>query len=506
VADGPTTVALLTRAAAERPDTVALIAGDLRLTYAAYARAVSGLAAHIGEGIAGRPVVTLLRNGIAACVTPFAIQAAGGIAATLNPDYTAAELAPMLADADPAAIVCGPDQADKVLAALPPGKKPRLHIVPDDPAACLAGMPDAPMPPYPDADSLAVLQFTGGSTGRPKGVLLTHRAVATNVAQREAVLPTVFGDERILCIMPLFHSFAAAMCLHLSANAAGTLVILPRYRPDWVVDAIATHAITRLPAGPTVFNSLLAYDGLDPARIASLRCAYSGSAALARDTLARWEALTGVPIYEGFGQSEAGPVLTYHGPGMALKQGSCGPALPGTELRIVDAVTGDALAPGEPGEIVARGPQLMTGYLGQPEATAAALRDSWLHTGDIGYLDADGYLFVTDRLKDMAIVSGYNVYPREVDEVLATHPQVREAATVGIPDAYRGEAIWSFVVGDAPAAALSAHCEAHLVKYKRPAVIHSLTALPRTSVGKVDKLALKALAAKLVQQELADVA
>lgn len=506
MAEGPTTLGLLTRAVAERPDTVALIAGDIRLTYAAYDRAISGLAAHVGDGIAGRPVVTLLRNGIAACVTPFAVQAAGGIAATLNPDYTVSELAPMLADADPAAIVCGPDQADKALAALPPGANPRLHIVPDDPAACLAGMPDAPMPPLPDADSLAVLQFTGGTTGRPKGVLLTHRAVATNVVQREAVLPTVFGDERVLCIMPLFHSFAVAMCLHLAANAAGTLIILPRYRPEWVMNAIAEHAITRLPAAPTVFSSLLAYDGFDSARLASLRSAYSGSAALSHDTLARWEARTGVPIYEGFGQSEAGPVLTYHGPGKAIKQGSCGSALPGTELRIVDPATGDALGPGEPGEIVARGPQLMTGYLGQPDATAAALRGGWLHTGDVGHLDADGYLFVTDRLKDMAIVSGYNVYPREVDEVLAAHGQVREAASVGVPDAYRGEAIFSFVVGDVSAATLVAHCEARLVKYKRPAVIHALAALPRTSVGKVDKSALKALAVRLARHERADVA
>lgn len=505
-ADPPTTLGILARAVAARPESIALVAGSTSLTYAEYAASVAALAALLPD-VHARPVATLLRNGLAACVAPFAVQAAGGIATTLNPDYTASELAPMLADAAPAALICEADLADKARAALAPGVPTRLIVLPEKPCAMFDGLPIVPLPPAPAPDGLAVLQFTGGTTGRPKGVLLTHRAVATNVAQREARLPTIHGDERILCIMPLFHSFAAAMCLHLAANCAGTLVILPRYRPDWVADAVEEHAITRLPAGPTAFNSLLAYEGLDPKRLASLRCAYSGSAPLSAETLARWEARTGVPIYEGFGQSEAGPVLNYHGPATRLKTGSCGPALDATELAIVDPATGRHLPTGASGEIVARGPQIMAGYLGQPEATAVTLRDGWLHTGDIGRLDEDGYLFVEDRLKDMAIVGGYNVYPREVDEVLMRCPQVIEAGAVGVPDAYRGEVIWAFVAGRDPEPdAIAAHCAANLVKYKWPSMIHVLAELPKTSAGKIDKVALKTMAREIAAEEIAHVA
>jgi long-chain acyl-CoA synthetase len=308
-----------------------------------------------------------------------------------------------------------------------------------------------------------------------------------NVAQRESVLPTQAGDERVICMMPLYHSFAAAMCLHLTAYAGGTLYIMPRYRPDWVVDTIKRHAITRLPAGPTVFNSLLAYDGLTQARVSSLRCAYSGSAPLAQDTLMRWEALTGVPIYEGYGQSEAGPVLTYHGPAMLLKQGSVGPPLPMTDIEIVDGA--------DTGEIRARGPQIMAGYWNRAEETSATLIDGWLHTGDIGRIDTDGYVFIEDRKKDMAIVGGYNVYPREIDEVLMQLPGVREAGAIGVPDAYRGEVIWAYVAGDGlDDDIITQHCAALLVKYKQPAVIKFVESLPRTNVGKIDKKALKAMA------------
>jgi len=493
-----TTLDILDRAAAARPDATALVCEGRSLTYAQYARAVDALAARLAVA-RGRTVAILLRNGLEIAIAIFASQRAGAASATLNPDYTVRELAPMLEDSAPAVTLAHADLAEKVAAALPAGG--RLDPVGESFVDDLLAAP-APAPRLPiDPASIAVLQFTGGTTGRPKGVRLTHRAVAVNVAQREAVLPTRFGDEVVVCAMPLFHVFAVAMGLHLAAYAAGTLVILPRYRPDWLLDAVEGHRATRLPAGPTLFNSLLGFDGLARERVASLRCGYSGSAPLSAATLARWEAATGVPIYEGYGQSEAGPVLTYQGPGRPTKIGSVGRALPGTEIEIVDPVDGSTVLPaGTQGEIRARGPQIMSGYLDRPEATAEALRDGWLYTGDIGRLDADGDLFIEDRKKDMAIVGGFNVYPREIDEVLAAHPHVLEAAAVGVPDAYRGEAIVAFAVpraGAAPSAdALHAHCAEHLVKYKRPAAIRLLDRLPRTGVGKVDKQALKALAAE----------
>lgn len=495
-----TTCAVLDRAVATLPDAPALIAGDVTLRYAQYGRAVETFSARLAtDGAAGRTVVLLLRNSIAMAIALFAVHRAGGATAALNPDYTPRELAPMIADAAPAIVAVHADLVERIAGLLPPGAA--VIVIGQDAAFVdeLLSAPRGPLPALPASDALAVLQFTGGTTGRAKGVELSHRAVATNIAQREAVLPTIFGDERVLCMMPMFHSFAAAMCLHMAAYAGGTLVILPRYRPDWVVDAIEAHRITRLPAGPTVFNGLLGFDGLTKSRMASLRCCYSGSAPLARETLARWEARTGVPIYEGYGQSEAGPVLTYKGPATAQIPGSVGPALPLTELAIVDATNPDrCVPPGQSGEIIARGPQIMRGYRGQPDATDAALRDGWLHTGDIGRIDAEGVLFIEDRKKDMAIVGGFNVYPREIDEHLMAHPAVAAAAAVGVPDAYRGEVIEAFVVAAPGAhlteAALATHCASGLVKYKHPARIHLVEALPLTPVGKVDKVALRSLA------------
>ena len=482
---------VLDRAARERPDTIALTAGDCSVTYAEYLTATKALAARLARvGERGNTVAIILPNMIATAVAVFAAHRAGRVAATLNPDYTTAELAPMLADAAPAAVIATPTVLERLGRAVP--SNAMIVTVKDDRSflAALETEAVAALEP-PCSGDLATLQFTGGTTGRAKGVELTHRAVAINIAQREAVLPTEFGDERVLCFMPMFHSFAAAMCIHLAAYAAGALVILPRYRPDWVVDAIARHGITRLPAGPTVFNGLVDYAGLTRQGTRSLRCAYSGSAPLAAETLARWEALTGVPIFEGYGQSEAGPILTYYGPGMTVKPGAVGPPLPLTELRI-------AAPAGQPGEVLAKGPQIMRGYRGLPEETAKALRDGWLHTGDVGFIDQDGDLHIADRKKDMVLISGYNVYPREVDEALMTQPEIAAAACVGVPDPYRGERLVAFIVPREGVAITGDVCatrlEKQLVRYKHPAEYRIVAALPQTAAGKIDKQALKALA------------
>ncbi len=497
----PSPLALLARAAEPAPDAMALAAGPVRLNYRCYAAAVASLAGQlVAAGARGRAVVVLLRNGVELPIGIFGAQAAGGQACALNPDYTERELAEMLAVAKPAVAITHADLAERLRAALGPEFNGTLLVLPDDVAAWVASLQGpAPALPAPDPDSIATLQFTGGTTGVPKAVMLSHRAIAANVAQREAVLPTLWQDERVICMMPLFHSFAAAMGLHVAANCAGSLHVLQRYRPDWVVETIAAERITRLPAGPTVFNSLLAYDGLAGADLSSLRSAWSGSAPLSAETLRRWQAWTGVPVYEGYGQSEAGPILTYHGPGtlekpMVQKLGSVGPAVPGTQVQIVDVETGvRVLGPGETGEVRARGPQIMAGYLDDAAATGEALRDGWLHTGDIGRLDDDGWLFIEDRKKDMAIIGGYNVYPREVDEVLMACPGVAEAAAVGVPDAYRGELLWAFYSADKELP-LADWVAGRLVKYKHPARFVRLDALPKTAVGKIDKQALKALA------------
>ena len=320
--------------------------------------------------------------------------------------------------------------------------------------------------------------------------------MTVNISQREAALPMRADDESILCMMPLFHVFAVAMCLHLAAYCRGRLVIMPRYDPQCVLDLIGRERITRLPAGPTVFIGLLGHEKFATTDFSSLRAAYSGSAPLPEETLRRWQERAGSPILEGYGQTEAGPVLTYMRDGGPLKVGSSGPVLPLTEIEIVDVETGTkTLGVGEIGEIRARGPQIMSGYRNKPDETEEALRDGWLYTGDIGELDADGYIYIRDRKKDMAIVGGFNVYPREVDEVLFAHPDVKEAASTGVPDRYYGETIRAAVVLKAGARAtpedLVAHCKANLARYKVPARIFIVDALPRTTVGKIDRIVLR---------------
>ena len=299
----------------------------------------------------------------------------------------------------------------------------------------------------------------------------------------------------MLAITPLFHVYAVAMCLYLAVYCRGTMVILPRYRPDDVLRTIEQQKITLLSGSPTIFIGLMGFEGFEQADLTSLRLCFSGSSALSQETLRRWEAATGCIICEGYGQSEAGPVLTYNPVDGVRKLGTVGIAVPETRVEIVDIETGMRSLPvGEIGEIRARGPQIMLGYRHLPEQTAETLRDGWLYTGDIGHLDADGYLTISDRKKDMAIIGGYNVYPREVEEALFTHPEVREAAVVGVPDDYRGEALVAFVVATRKTLTekeLLDFLATRLVRYKVPREIRIAKTLPKTTVGKLDRKALR---------------
>jgi long-chain acyl-CoA synthetase len=505
----PTVVHMLADASARFPNATALVCGPRNLSYTEYLRCVAGFAQELAvSGACGSRVALVCANSLDMPIAMFAAHAAGAQAVPINPTYTERELSYILEDADPAVIVYDTDVAEKIeplAAALGIGHRVRIG---GDGSRTLDGWrreADRQLPqPWPAADALATLQYTGGTTGRPKGVNISHRQMAVNISQREAALPTRPGDERILCMMPLFHVFAVAMCLHLSAYCGGRLVIMPRYSADAVLDLIAAEKITRLPAGPTVFIGLLNHEKFAATDFSSLRTAYSGSAPLPEQTLRQWSAQTGTAILEGFGQTEAGPVLTYMREGSPLKVGSVGPGLPQTTIEIVDTETGTkVLSVGEIGEIRARGPQIMSGYRNRPKETAEALRDGYLYTGDLGELDADGYLYIRDRKKDMVIVGGYNVYPREVDEVLFTHPAVKEAASTGAPDEYYGETVRAFVVLNEGARIgskeLIDHCKNNLAPYKVPSQIYLLDVLPRTTVGKIDKLALREKLSALVR-------
>jgi long-chain acyl-CoA synthetase len=485
-----TVLALLRDAAHRAPDHEALVFGGVRLTYRAYLQAVTGLASEL-RAVAGPDsrIALLCANSADAAVATLAIQAAGAVFCPMNAAYTRRELLAILTDCRPSVAVC--DAACAPLVRELSAETGIAHVVMLDGGMGRFLVANAPLT-LPDPDAPGMIQYTGGTTGRPKGVMLTHRAIATNVLQREVFLSTRNSD-RFLCMMPLFHSFALAMNLYQALVCAGTLVILPRYRPDWVVAVLTAERITVLPAGATVFTGLLGYDGFAAADLRHLRVCYSGASALPADILRRWEQVTGAPVYEGYGQTEAGPILTYNSPLFPMKPGHVGKPLPGTEVQIVDSRTGEPVPGGQPGEIRARGPQIMTGYWNRPEETGASLRNGWLHTGDIGAIDADGHLAILDRLKDMVITGGYNVYPREVDDVLMLHPAVAEAASFGVPDTYRGEVLHARVVLRRPAAVedILTHCRGNLAKYKVPVSLTVVEAIPKTSVGKIDKAALR---------------
>lgn len=500
----PTVLHALADAVARSPDLPALSCGAETLTYRQYAACVDGLARElIALGAGGGRVALLMGNSLDIAIATFAAQAALAQVVPLNPAYTVHELAPILANALPHVLLF--DAACATVVAGAAQAVPHRIAVGEE--ARLTRWRDAPLPavplPLPAPESLSTLQYTGGTTGRSKGVDLTHAAVAVNVAQREAMLPTGPEAERVLAITPLFHVYSVSMGLYLAAYARSHLVILPRYRPEDVLATIARERITLLAGSPTIFIGLMACPAFEGADLGSLRLCYSGSAPLPAVTLERWEAATGCGICEGYGQSEAGPVLTYNPQVGRRKVGTVGFALPLTQVEVVDVETGTRVLPaGEVGEIRARGPQIMRGYRGLAEETATALRDGWLYTGDLGEFDADGYLTIRDRKKDMVIVGGYNVYPREVENALLAHPGVAEAAVVGVPDAYRGERLVAFVVlrpvasSTAPSEAdLSAHLAERLTRYKLPGELRLVATLPKTTVGKIDKTVLRVTAA-----------
>lgn len=492
----PTVLHMLAAAAEATPDRVALRCGDDELTYREYLTCVGGFAQELGEEVRGGRVVLIMANSVDIAIAFYAVGAAGAQVVPLNPAYTAHELRPILEDAAPSVIVYDDGLHDVVEPIAKHIGVSRLIRIGSGKRLTAWRAQRIFLPPFPDPHTLSTLQYTGGTTGRSKGVNLTHAAVATNVAQREALLPSEDG-ERVLVVTPLYHSYAIAMGLYLTVYCRGTLTALPRYRPDHVLKAIAEQRITLFAGSPTLFVGLMSHENFLQTNFSSLTLCFSGASALPVETLRRWEQATGCTICEGYGQSEAGPVLTYNPRNGVKKPGSAGVPLPLTNIEIVDPETGRTNMPlGEPGEIRVHGPQTMTGYRNLPNETAAALRNGWLYTGDIGMLDKDGYLYIQDRKKDMAIVGGFNVYPREVEEALCTHPDVVEAAVIGVPDSYRGEILRAYVVVKNGAAGsaddLFAHTRERLTKYKIPASITISPALPKTSVGKIDKVALRA--------------
>jgi long-chain acyl-CoA synthetase len=339
---------------------------------------------------------------------------------------------------------------------------------------------------------VAALQYTGGTTGVSKAAMLTHFNLLANVQQLLAWNASAGppGTERFLTVIPLFHSYGMTVCMNLCIGSGSELVLLPRFDLKEVMETIKNTQPTYFPGVPTMYVAVLSYPNAEDYGVSSIKFCNSGAAPLPMEVMDAFAQRFGGRIREGYGLSETSPVS--HGQPFTLvsRPGTVGIPLPDTDCQIVDVESGTrVLGAREIGEIRLRGPQVMKGYWNRPDETAIALRDGWLYTGDLGTMDDDGYLSIVDRKKDMIITSGYNVYPRDVEEVLYEHPAVLECCVAGVPDAYRGEMVKAYVVlrdgATATAEDLDAFCRERLAAFKAPRAYDFRNALPKSAVGKV---------------------
>ena len=504
VLEFPSVIHALDFAAETAPDRTALVCGGHGIDYAGYRRAVGGLAAMLaGVCGAGDRAAVLMTNSIDMAVALFGAMAAGAQTAPLNPALTDRELQPLLADVDPAVIFCDAGTEERARAlATEIGVQHVFSAASDFDIWALAADQGNRLPdPLPSADMRAAMFFTGGTTGVPKGAEHTHNSLSVYAPLTHALWNFRFDEETILNVAPMFHVWGHQFTMVFPLYLRATMVIVPQYSPKLVLAELERNRVTVFAGGPAaIFLGLLGADEIDSTDLSALEYSIAGGSACPEGLLARWKERTGNEMLEGWGMSEGAPINSNPTYGIK-KRLSTGLTAPRTEIDIVDLETGTkVLAQGERGEIRLRGPQFTFGYRNKPEETAAAIRDGWLYTGDIGYFGEDGYMFLVDRKKEMIIVGGFNVYPREIDEVLTNHPAVAEAAAVGAPDDFSGEVVRAFVAlvpdGGAGEEDLIAYCADNLVKYKIPRSIEILDELPKKGPGKIDKLTLKVRAAK----------
>jgi long-chain acyl-CoA synthetase len=504
---------LLEDSARRHPDRDAVVLGDTRLSYADVDRAagqVAGLLADLGVGPGDR-VALSCPNLPYFPIAYYGILKAGAVVVPLNVLLKSREIAYHLADSQAKAYLCFEGGAELPMGAegfagfeQTPGCEQFLLIT-ADPAAespiegartlgqAVAGRSGAFETVGTAESDTAVILYTSGTTGQPKGAELSHANLVFNALTCNRLFGNLATDhERHLITLPLFHSFGSTVQMNAGFAVASTLVLLPRFQAEQAVELLHREKITFFAGVPTMYWGLLGalHEGVDVAEIArNMRVAVSGGAALPVEIINQFRERFGVQILEGYGLSETSPVATFSDPERAPRPGSIGVPIWGVEVKLIDAEWKTVEGPDQVGEIAIRGHNIMKGYHGRPEATAEVMRDGWFRTGDLARRDEDGFYYIVDRAKDMIIRGGFNVYPREIEEVLLTHPAVSLAAVVGVPHTCYGEEVKAFVIrsGEVTEDELIAWCRETMASYKYPRVVEFVAELPMTATGKILK-------------------
>lgn len=339
-------------------------------------------------------------------------------------------------------------------------------------------------------EDLALLQYTGGTTGSPKGVMLTHKNIISNATMCDSWLyKCKKGEETIMGIIPLFHVYGLTTVLILSVMLGNRMVLLPKFDPETALKTIAKQKPTLFPGAPTLYIGLMNHPDIAKYDLSSIEACLSGSAPLPADVQEKFEKITGGKLVEGYGLTETSPVTHTNLVWGERVKGSVGMPYPDTDSKIFRSGTTEEVPHGEIGEIAIQGPQVMKGYWNRPEDTAATIVDGWLLTGDLGYMDEEGHFFIVDRKKDMIIAGGFNIYPREIEEVLYEHEAIQECVVAGIPDPYRGETVKAYIVlkegYTVTEEEFNTYCREHLASFKVPRVYEFRKELPKTAVGKI---------------------
>jgi len=438
----------------------------------------------------GDRVGVMLPNVLEFPLAYYGVLRAGGIVVPMNVLLKRREIAFYLEDSGAKLLLAWHGFAGEARAGAADAGSELIAIEPEELAATLAGLePTATMAAVDDTDT-AVILYTSGTTGKPKGAELSHLNLLRNAEVSARTNTTVGQGDVVLGALPLFHSFGQTVSMNASALVGATLTLVPKFDPGEALETMARDGVTHFYGVPTMYGAMLHHPGAGDFDLSSLRVCMTGGSSMPVEVLRGFEDAFGTIVLEGYGLSETSPVASCNHPDRERRPGSIGTPIEGVEMRIVDEA-GEAVPQGEVGEIVIRGHNIMKGYWKRPDATAEAMRGGWFHSGDMGREDEDGYFYVVDRKKDLIIRGGYNVYPREVEELLYEHPAIREAAVVGVPHDEWGEEVGAAVVLEPGATVapeeISAWVRERIAAYKYPRVVWFLDDLPKGPTGKILK-------------------